>query len=348
MLGQVVIDAERVLAVVEEVLAHRAARVRSDELDRGGLVGRSGDDDGVVHRAGVFEHLLELDDGRHALADRHVDADDVRVLVVDDRVDRDRGLAGLAVADDQLALAAADRDHAVDRLEPRLKRLDDRLALDDAGSLELGGARLGRVDLALVVKRAPERVDHAAEELLADGDLEELAGALDLVALDDLVPLAEEHGADVVLLEVEGEARHVMGQLEHLERHAVLEAMDASDAVCDLKDGADLRELLLVGVEILNPVSQDVADLVWANLHCFQLLFMSRVRRLNRLRDFLSQSVQLLAQAGVEHHVPHAKDKAAEDLLVDVRLQDRSCVPSGARSRHRRASRSRRRAARRW
>jgi hypothetical protein len=47
--------------------------------------------------------------GGHALADRDVDRDDVVVLVVDDRVDRDRRLARLAVADDQLALAAADR-----------------------------------------------------------------------------------------------------------------------------------------------------------------------------------------------------------------------------------------------
>src|SRR3712207_9011002 len=42
------------------------------------------------------------DHGRHALADRHVDRDEVGALVVDDRVDRDRRLAGLAVADDQL------------------------------------------------------------------------------------------------------------------------------------------------------------------------------------------------------------------------------------------------------
>ena len=81
-----------------------------------------------------------LHDRRHALADRDVDGDEVRVLVVDDRVDRDRRLAGLAVADDQLALAAADRDHRVDRLEAGLHRLLHRLALDDAGGLELGRA----------------------------------------------------------------------------------------------------------------------------------------------------------------------------------------------------------------
>ena len=121
---------ERVLALVREVLGHRGAGVGRHELDRRRLVGGSGDDDRVVHRAGFLERLHQLHDGRHALADRDVDGDDVLVLVVDDRVDRDRGLAGLAVADDQLALAAADRDHRVDRLEAGLQRLLDALALD--------------------------------------------------------------------------------------------------------------------------------------------------------------------------------------------------------------------------
>ena len=224
------------LAVVEEVLAHRAARVGGDVLDRRRLVGGRGDDDRVVHRAGSSSIFCDLDDGRHPLADRDVDADQVLVAVVDDRVDRDRGLAGLAVADDQLALAAADRDHPVDRLEPGLDRLVRRAGAGRRpGALNSAGRVSDGVDLALVVERAPERVDDAAEQLLADGDLEQLAGALDRVALDDLVPLAEQHGADVVLLEVEGEAGDVVRQLEHLQRHAVLEPVDAGDAVGDLQ-----------------------------------------------------------------------------------------------------------------
>ena len=45
VLGEVVVDHQRVLAVVEEVLGHRAAGVGRHELDRRGLVGRGGDDD---------------------------------------------------------------------------------------------------------------------------------------------------------------------------------------------------------------------------------------------------------------------------------------------------------------
>src|ERR1700754_4102423 len=149
-------------------------------------------------------------DGGHALPDRDVDRDDARVLVVDDRVERDRRFVGLAVADDQLALAAADRDHRVDRLQAGLHRLLDRLALDHAGGLELGRPRPFGVDVALAVERHAERGDDAAEHLLADRDLELTLGALDRVALDDLVPRAEQDGADVVGLEVQREAGDVV------------------------------------------------------------------------------------------------------------------------------------------
>jgi hypothetical protein len=267
VLGQVVVDDQRVTAAVEEVLAHRATRVRGEVLDRGGLVGGRGDDDRVLERTGVLELLPDLDHRRHALADRHVDADEVRVLVVDDRVDADRRLAGLAVADDQLALAAADVRHRVDRLDARQHRLLHGLARHHAGCLELGRALLAGVDVALAVERVAERVDHTAEQLVADGDVEQLARALDLVALLDPVPLAEQHGADVVRLEVEREPGHVVRQREQLQRHAVVEAVHATDAVGHGQHRPDLREVCATILEPLDALLEDARDLVWLDLH---------------------------------------------------------------------------------
>ena len=80
----------------------------------------------------IFERLHHLGHSRPLLADRDIDADHVAALLVDDGVERDGGLAGLAVADDQLALAAADRNHAVDGLDAGLQRLLDALPVDDA------------------------------------------------------------------------------------------------------------------------------------------------------------------------------------------------------------------------
>ena len=81
---------------------------------------------GVIHRAVLRERLGHLCNGRALLADGDIDTDNVLALLVDDGVEADRGLAGLAVADDQLTLAAADRDHGVDRLDAGLERHVDR------------------------------------------------------------------------------------------------------------------------------------------------------------------------------------------------------------------------------
>src|SRR5207244_2419194 len=107
-------------------------------------------------------------DGRALLADGDVDAADLLVLVaglpvlllVDDRVDGDRGLAGRTVTDDQLALATADRGHRVDRLDAGRQGLVHRLARHLAGCLELQRATTLVLDVAETVDRGAERVDH--------------------------------------------------------------------------------------------------------------------------------------------------------------------------------------------
>src|SRR3954462_14181292 len=126
-------------AVVTEELAHRAARVRSEELHSRGIRSRGVDDDRVVHRTEFLKLLTNLSYGRCLLADRDVNADDVLALLVDDRVDRDSRLTGLAVADDQLPLAPADGNHRVDSLETCLKRLLHRLTVNNTGSDTLDG-----------------------------------------------------------------------------------------------------------------------------------------------------------------------------------------------------------------
>ena len=176
LLRQVVIDDHRMHAVVAEILAHGAAGERRQELHRRRIGRGRRDDDRVFERALLLQHLHELRHGRALLPDRDIDAVELDLLVglrverllVEDGVERDRGLAGLAVADDQLALAAADRDQRVDRLEAGRHRLVHRLARNDAGRLDVDAAALGRLDRALAVDRIAERVDHAAEQALAD------------------------------------------------------------------------------------------------------------------------------------------------------------------------------------
>ncbi len=190
--------------------------VRGEVLERRGILGAGDDDDRVLHRAVLLEDRDRRGDRRELLADRHVDADEALPLLVDDRVDRDGRLARLAVADDQLALAAADRDQRVDRLDAGLDRRVDALADDDAGGDPLDRTRLRRVDRALVVERAAQRVDDAAQQLRPDRDLDDAARRLDDVAFLDRRGVAEDDRADGLLLEVEGHARDAAGELQEL------------------------------------------------------------------------------------------------------------------------------------
>ncbi len=285
----------------------------------GPLLSAGGDDDGRVQGAGLSEDARDVHDGRHTLADGHVHRDDAGVLVVDDRVDRDRGLAGLAVADDQLALTAADRDHRVDGLDAGLEGLLHRWRSNDR-RLELERAGLAGDDVALAVERVAERVDDAAEEAVANRDVEELAGALDRVTLDDLLPVAEEHGADVVGLEVEREGGDAVRELQHLERHAVLDAVDAGDAVGDREDRTDLGQLGRAGVEAFDTAPQDRGDLVGLDLHGRET-FSCGTAGLGAGRDLATQALQASTDGGVEDLIPDAKDEAADDLGIDDGVQ---------------------------
>ncbi len=66
------------------------------------------------------------------------------------------------------------------------------------------------------------------------------------------LPVTEQHGTDVVGLEVQRQAGDALGKLEHLEGHAVLEAVHARDAVGNREHGADLGQLGATAVESLD------------------------------------------------------------------------------------------------
>jgi hypothetical protein len=208
-------------------------------LNGAGSAGRGGHDDGVLERTVLAQGLDGLGDRRALLADGDVDALHAEAALVDDRVDGDGGLAGLAVADDQLALATADRGHRVDRLDAGLQRLVHGLATHDAGRLDLDAAVDATEMSPLPSIGWPSALTTRPSIAVADRHREDAAGGLDRLALFDRVGVAEHHGADRLLVEVEREADAAVFELEQLVDGAVGQAADAGDAVADLRDAAD-------------------------------------------------------------------------------------------------------------
>ena len=161
LLRQIVKNDEHVLAVVHPVLSDGGTGVRCDVLEACGIGCRGGHDGGVLHGAGLFEGLLHRCDGGALLADGDVDAADLLLriagfpvtLLVDDRIDCDSGLTGLAVADDELALATADRRHCVDGLQAGGHRLINRMTMHNVRCLGLENTTAFGLDFAKTVNR---------------------------------------------------------------------------------------------------------------------------------------------------------------------------------------------------
>ncbi len=139
VLGQVVVDDQRLLALLHELLAHGAAGIGGDILQRGRLGSRGDDDDGVLHGVVLFQRGHHLGHLGQLLADGHIDADQVLTLLVNDGVDGQGRLARLPVADDQLALPAANGDHRVDGLDAGLHRVSTPLRVTTLGAIRSMG-----------------------------------------------------------------------------------------------------------------------------------------------------------------------------------------------------------------
>src|SRR6185369_13350085 len=103
----------------------------------------------------------------------------------------------------------------------------------DAGRLDVDAHALVGLDRTLAVDGIAERVDDAAEQALADGRVDDGAGALDGLAFLDLAVGAEDHDTDVVGFQVQRHAARAVLELDHLTGLDVVEAVDAGNAVAD-------------------------------------------------------------------------------------------------------------------
>ena len=90
----------------------------------------------------VRQDLDDLRNGRLLLANRHIDANDISPFLIDDCVESKGSLSGLAVPNDEFALAAANGNHGVNRFQSGLHRLFDRLSINNSWSNPLDGIKL--------------------------------------------------------------------------------------------------------------------------------------------------------------------------------------------------------------
>ena len=238
LLGQVIVYDQGIFTLVAEVLTHGATGVRSDVLQRSGVGCGRGNHDGVLQRAVLFEFAHHVGDGRGLLANRNVDTLNAGALLVDDGVDGHRGLTGLAVTDDQLALATTDRHHGVNGLQAGLHRLVNGLTPQNAGGDLLDGRRTLGFDRTFTIDGVTQGVDNATQQGFTDRHFHDATGAGDLVAFGDVLVRAENYRTDGVALQVQCHTKGVVGEFQHLARHNVSKAVDAGNTVGQADHGA--------------------------------------------------------------------------------------------------------------
>ena len=187
--------------------------------------------------------LLYLDYRRCLLTDSNINADTVLPLLVYHRVDGNRRLARAAVADNQFALAASDRNKCVDSLDTRLQRLVNRLSVRDARRRTFNFPVFRCFNGSLAVDGTTQRIHDAPDHRFADRHLHDAARTLDRVAFHDLGLATENDGAHVVLLQVQHQAENIISEIEQLAGHCFLQAMNMSDAVTDFDNSPHLVNL---------------------------------------------------------------------------------------------------------
>src|SRR5690606_5864304 len=267
-----------------------------------------GNDDGVGQSAMLFQLAHHVGDGGLLLAHRNVDTLDATVFLVDDRVDRHGGLADLAVADDQLTLATADRDHRVNRLVAGLHRLVYRLAPDHAGGYLFNRVSQLGLDRALTVDRVAQCVDHATQQFRTYRHFQDTAGALGFHTLGQGQVVTQNYRTDGVLLQVQCHTVYAAGELDHFPVHCVGQAVNTYDAVRYADDGADIARLR-ANIEFLDALLDN-----FANFGRIQLLHaMSLKSGFQRL----GQLCKLAADRTVDDQVTRTNQHTANQRRVD-------------------------------
>src|SRR5450755_296119 len=126
MMREVVINYQHVAASLHEMLRDAGRGIGGYVSETRRVVAFGHDQDRVIHRAIFPQGCHGLCDGGRTLADSTINAQYILVALVEDGVDRNGSLPRLAVTENQLALAAPDRNECIDDFQPGLERDGNR------------------------------------------------------------------------------------------------------------------------------------------------------------------------------------------------------------------------------
>ena len=239
-MGEVVVDDQHISARFHERLRDAGRGVRSDVSETRRVVALGHDDDGVIHRALFPQGGHGLRDGGRALTDGAINAQHILVALVEDGVDRNGGLARLAVAENQLALAAPNGNERIDDFDAGLERHRDGRAVHDGRGGAFDGQALAGGHRPVAIEWPTERVDDASQQSIAHGHVHDPARALDFISRVQMPVFAEQNDANFVRVHVERNAEHIAGKCHQFIKAHAGKTGHLGDAGGDAGDRAHL------------------------------------------------------------------------------------------------------------
>ena len=116
------------------------------------------------------------------MADAAVKADDTLVPLIEDGIQGNGGLAGLAVPQNEFPLAATDGNQGIHDLEAGLERDRHRGPVHNGGGIPFHRQAGHGLNRPQVIQGTPQTVHHPAQEGFAHGHVQDPPGALDFGA----------------------------------------------------------------------------------------------------------------------------------------------------------------------
>jgi hypothetical protein len=242
-------------------------------LEGRSLRGSGGNDDGILHGVVLLKGLDKLGDGGTLLTDGDVDTVEllglvvavVPSLLVQDGVKSDGSLSGLAITNDKFTLSTADGHHGVDGLETSLHGLVDRVTGKNTRGLELSTTLLSGLDRSFSIDRVSESIYDTAEKLNSDGNIDNLSGTLDGLALLDQSIGTEQHNTDLAGFQVHAHSLDTRCELDKFLGLHIAHTMDTSNTVTDRQDTASLGKVGFL-LDTTNSLLEDGGNFGWRGL----------------------------------------------------------------------------------
>ena len=178
-------------AGIAEIFSDGSTRKRCIVLECSRIGSIGSHNDGVFHGVVFFKRIHYTGHSGAFLSDSYINTVNRITFVkistlIDNRIDSNTRFAGLAVANDELALPASDRYHGVNGFQTGLKRLSHRLTVDYTRSFAFE-RQFGEFTgyLTASVECFPQRIDNAAKHSFAHEDGSHTFGAFHTVAFLD-------------------------------------------------------------------------------------------------------------------------------------------------------------------